>query len=141
MKPFDYSFENIGIRCIDRLIQVENQRALKTFLDKPGNGSMTLAKEMKRRYREDMGMEINITQKSLAIEVLGHVYVGEIAKLARYLPIPVSIKIQLKKVMDEIKKHVDIIDCGEKEVDDNRVIWDSLEKYADQIFAIMADYA
>lgn len=136
MEDYDYSFHNIGIRCIDRFIQVENKKALLEYLEQPGNRAMMLAKEMKNRYKKERGTDINITQTSLAIEVVGHLYAGELSKLSALVPGPKELKAELKKFTKEIQKHVDIIDCGEKEVDSNRVIWDSLEKYAKIVFML-----
>ena len=42
--------------------------------------------------------------------------------------IPKDVYEKLEKKAQNIKLHMDVIDCGELSVDDNRYIWDSLEK-------------
>lgn len=141
MNTYQYDFHNIGIRCIDRFILVENKEALKKFLKEPGTGSMQLALEMKKMYQKEFGKEIQITQTSLAIEILGHVYAEKLAKIIKLLPFPTSFMASIRKAMDDIQKHTDVIDCGEKEVDSNRVVWDRLENHADLIFKMLGKNA
>lgn len=74
---WDYSFNHIGIRCTDKLVQVINDEYLVEFLNQDGVGSMELAEVMRNMYQEKIGRELQISQKSLAIELLGHVFFGE----------------------------------------------------------------
>lgn len=43
--------------------------------------------------------------------------------------------------MEEIKAHTGIIDCGEKSVDSNRVVWDNLEPLHGIIYGVMGKHA
>ena len=83
---WDYSFNNIGIRCTDKLVQVINDEYLVEFLNQDGVGSMELAEVMRNMYQEQIGRELQISQKSLAIELLGHVFFGEFVQKLENLP-------------------------------------------------------
>ena len=47
---WDYSFNHIGIRCTDKLVQVINDEYLVEFLNQDGVGSMELAEVMRNMY-------------------------------------------------------------------------------------------
>ena len=83
---WDYSFNHIGIRCTDKLVQVINDEYLVEFLNQDGVGSMELAEVMRNMYQEKIGRELQISQKSLAIELLGHVFFGEFVQKLENLP-------------------------------------------------------
>lgn len=76
---------------------------------------------------------LNISDKSLTIEIIGHVYIGNFADILKEIPrIPKIAPIVIKKAY-KITDHTDIIDCGEKEVDSNRWVWDKLAVLYDTI--------
>ena len=102
----------IRIRHDDHLV-----RALKEI------GNLPIAKRAKDEYKKVHGKDIRITTESVAMEISGHVIPGEL-----------SYKVQegnnlelIHKGMEEIQKHTDIIDIGEKDVDGNRMIWDAIQ--------------
>lgn len=97
-----------------KIIRIKNDDTLKEYLALNSNNSKKLAEVTKGEYYLEVGDEIKISDDSLAVEIVGHVYPEKIAK---YLP---------RFIRNKIIKHTEIIDCGEKDVDSNRWIWDSI---------------
>lgn len=125
MGSWNKEFHNISINCSEKLVQIKNDAALSTFLNAPDTkGSVLISEYAHRLYLKEIGRPINITVDSIAIEILGHVYLDKFADLALKFKL-----IPLQDVLKEIKNRTDIIDCGEKEIDPNRFIWDDLEKH------------
>lgn len=123
MGEWNTGFHGIAVQCSDRMIRVKNDDALTGFLSDPDTkGALLVAKYARALYEKEMGKPIAITEDSLAIEILGHVYAGTFAEIAEKFHVPV-----LKTVMGKIRERTDIIDCGEREVDNNRFVWDELE--------------
>lgn len=134
-------FHGIAMRCPRRFVQVKNDEVLKQFLDQKGVGSMELAAWMKESYQQEWGCELNISQKSLAIEILGHVYANDFLKIVEKLPFADKEDHALGKLIDYLQVHMDIIDCGERELDNNRFVWDALVPFAKVIFTLSGKHA
>ncbi|MGV8146037.1 MAG: hypothetical protein ACLKAK_02970 [Alkaliphilus sp.] len=123
----------IQVSYEDRIIRIKNDSTLKTMLQKTSRGSQRLASTTKNLYRHFMLKELNISNDSLAIEILGHVYPGHIIDAIRSLPLPTNVKLAL----ESLSIRTSIIDCGEKydknrnELDGNRWVWDSLDVFLD----------
>lgn len=129
-----FEYKGIKIKFAKKFIHIKNDDILIKFLNEPGTGSMELAKVLKEKYKNEMGNSLDITDESLAVEILGHIYIEKFANLISHIPITKGVHTKLKDISDELKTHTDIIDCGEKDVDSNRYVWDSLQKFASQIF-------
>lgn len=92
-----------------------------------------LAQYLKQQHTNQFHTVLNISDKSLTIEIIGHVYIGNFADTLKEIPrIPKIAPIIVKKAY-KITDHTDIIDCGEKEVDSNRWVWDKLAVLYDTI--------
>ena len=133
---WDYSFNNIGIRCTDKLVQVINDEHLVDFLNQDGVGSMELAEVMRNMYQEQIGRELQISQKSLAIELLGHVFFGEFVQKLENLPFSGKKDSRYQQFLESLRVRMDVIYCGERSIDSNRFIWDDLVPFAKIIFGI-----
>lgn len=136
---WNMNFNNISIKCCDRLVQVKNDQALIDYLKKPGVGSLDIAKEMKRLYVNNTNCELKISEKSLAIEIIGHIFIENFAKTIEKFPVSKDLKKELKDLSASLKSHTVIIDCGESSVDTNRHIWDKLVPFSSIIFTIIPD--
>lgn len=125
MCNWNKEFHNISINCSEKLVQIKNDAALRKFLNDPSTkGSVLISQYAHRFYLKEMGTPLNITVDSIAIEILGHVYLDKFADLALRFKIK-----PLQSALKEIKSRTDIIDCGEGDIDSNRHIWDDLEKH------------
>lgn len=112
---WNIEFHEISIFIKDKLIQVKNDDKLVKFLLQPGNGSLELAKHLRKLYKEQLAKDIKITEKSLAIEILGHVFTEQVCDALSHIPLK-----EVKYFFESIKEHTSIIDCGEKSIDHNR---------------------
>lgn len=111
---FATSLNSVNYYCSNKVIHINNDRNLKNYLSEKRAGSLDVAKKSKKTYYYGYGRNINITDLSLAIEIVGHVWPD---KIARYLPFGIG---------KGIIKHTSVIDCGEASVDSNRWVWDSI---------------
>ena len=141
MKDWNTDFHGISMRCPEHFVQIKNDEILKAFLDREGIGSMELAAWMKEFYEREQGCELRISEKSLAIEILGHVYANAFLKIAEKLPFAEKEDTVFYKLRENLQEHMDIIDCGERKQDNNRLIWDALVPFAKIIFAISGKHA
>lgn len=83
----------------------------KKLLESSPNNAIAISLHEKQFYKGVFGEDIDISDMSLAVELLGHAY-----------PDKISRKFGIKAV----SKRTAIIDSGTKQVDSNRVVWDKL---------------
>lgn len=113
--------ENISIWSDPKIIHISNDFYLKDYIFQAQIANTKSVTEVsKELYLKNYSTNINISNTSMEVEILGHIYPDEIAN---YLPD------SLQKL---IQQHTSIIDSGEKSVDSNRWIWDSI--------AVVIDY-
>lgn len=130
MSDWNSDFHGISVCCREKWIQIKNDEALKTFLNDPKTkGSILISKYVHELYRKEIRRPIKITEDSLAIEILGHVYAGDLAKMVSSLKLK-----KLEPSLKDIIQRTDIIDCGELDVDPNRHIWDKLEENKNLVY-------
>lgn len=127
-------FESVTIIYSDKLVQIKTDQNLIAYLDKKGKkDARILAKHILKHYKELSGQPLQITEDSLTVEILIHVYLDKISKLLQKpnALIPKEISNKLLFLSKSIESHTEIIDCGEKSVDSNRHIFDSCAPFAD----------
>ena len=115
----DYMMINVQSKKIIRILNNENLKQLHKNYN-----SRLLARKLLMAYRKEHRQSIAISEASLAAEILGHLLPHQFLKSVRQIPLPKA----LLKSTDFFLERTSIIDCGEKEVDDNRFIWDLLSK-------------
>ena len=142
-KYTDHIFEQITINYCDRLVQITCNNALKNYLQAPGNGALKLSAHILEEYKKRRESELNISQDSLAIEILAHIYSDSFAEAisAAGSHLPSVLGRAVHKLMKQVMLHTEIIDCGESAVDNNRWIWDRLTPFKKIIYGILGDYA
>lgn len=124
--------EDIRVLIREKSLHIENTESLRRVLKKK-HAPFKLAQYLKQQHTNQFHTVLNISDKSLTIEIIGHVYIGNFADILKEIPrIPKIAPIVIKKAY-KITDHTDIIDCGEKEVDSNRWVWDKLAVLYDTI--------
>lgn len=136
-------FDDISIQCEVKWARVKCDKALKEYLIKPGNGSKQLADYILKYYQTAVGEKLKIGQHSLAIEILAHAYTDLFCQAMKGLKgvLPSGLYDELDKVLEKLLIHTEIIDCGEKDVDSNRFIWDGLEPFHLLIYGFLNNLA
>ena len=126
-------FHDVTIVYTDRLVQITTDQALINYLNQKGkNDARNLAKHILTRYQELAGQPLQITEDSLTVEILIHVYLDKLSVLLQK-PTPIlrsDLRNKLLSLSQTLKSHSEIIDCGERSVDNNRHIFDSLSPFA-----------
>lgn len=124
--------EDIRVLIREKSLHIENTESLRRVLKKK-HAPFKLAQYLKQQHTNQFHTVLNISDKSLTIEIIGHVYIGNFADILKEIPrIPKIAPMVVKKAY-KITDHTDIIDCGEKEVDSNRWVWDKLAVLYDTI--------
>ncbi|PFQ47392.1 hypothetical protein COK05_09750 [Bacillus cereus] len=124
--------EDIRVLIREKSLHIENTESLRRVLKKK-HAPFKLAQYLKQQHTNQFHTVLNISDKSLTIEIIGHVYIGNFADILKEIPrIPKITPVIVKKA-HKITDHTDIIDCGEKEVDSNRWVWDKLAVLYDTI--------
>ena len=139
MPEWNTEFHKISVRADDKFARIKADKALKNYLMIPGNGSLKLADFILNYYDETMKKSLEIKRHSLAIEILAHTYADTFAKAISLLckNSQNSVFQKALKAMKEIEGHTEIIDCGERSVDSNRHVWDSLEPFHTLIYTAL----
>ncbi|WP_148409857.1 hypothetical protein [Murimonas intestini] len=136
-------FDGISIQCEEKWARIKCDKSLKDYLIKPGNGSKQLAGYILKYYEMSEGKHLKIGLHSLAIEILAHAYTDLFCNAAKGLKavLPSGLYDELDKVLEKLLIHTEIIDCGEKDVDSNRFIWDGLEPFHQLIYGFLNNLA
>ena len=66
--------EGVELFYTDRAVHLPTNEALMTYLRKKGNGSLPLSRTILDGYAEERGMQLQITERSMATELLIHAY-------------------------------------------------------------------
>jgi len=123
-----YEFEKCRIRvCLSKgLIRIYSDKGLWRYLDgEPAPKTMELVKTIKADYKNEFGNSIKISNSSLMVEIWAHVYSDYIGLLLqRRLKF-----VWIQKLLQKGIERAEIIDCGEKELDTNRWVWDFLSHF------------
>lgn len=131
-----YELENCKIK-VDlepKLIRVYSNAELWRFL----NGKLDqrfdlLTETIKTDYQNHFDIPLGITNDSLIVEIVAHVYCDYIGLAFNHL-----IKIRwIQNLVQKLLKRAEIVDCGEKGVDSNRWFWDYLSKYKPAIIRLL----
>lgn len=115
---------NLSVKYDACVVRIENDEALRQLLDTEDEAPMLIARTLKSTYKNQMNKRLDISDTSLAIEILGHVYPDRVGKTLKSIPLPSPIK----NAIDKILERTDVIDCGETNKDSNRWVWDALAK-------------
>ncbi len=124
--------EELSVLIRKRSLHIKNTESLRRVLKKR-TAPLRLARYLKQVHTDKYDTALNISDESLTIEIIGHVYIGNFADILKAIPrIPKIAPIIVERAY-RITDHTDIIDCGEKEVDSNRWVWDKLAILYDAI--------
>lgn len=129
-------FQGIGIWMVEASVHVDNDQALKKYMGFHLHQALELARQIRKMYRKKYGKALRITTLSLAVELLGHFTIQEVAlkvkKILKYVPCSKLID----RFCDWLLVHMDVIDCGEKQCDNNRFLWDMIAVLANDFMKI-----
>lgn len=120
-----YHLENCNIKVqLDKgIIRVYSNAELWRFLDgKADERFIMLVKTIKNDYEQRFATPLKISDRSLIVEILVHVYCDYLGlkfnQLVKFKP--------LNKFVDKLLERAEVVDCGERVKDSNRWIWDAL---------------
>ncbi len=138
MEEWNRDFYGISIRYEDKIVRIKSDEALTDFLESPNKGSFVLAEYILIQYEEIYHKPLKINLHSLAIEIIAHVFVDTILENMSELSDSISHDIfkPVTAALESIRKHTQVIDCGEASVDNNRHVWDALEPFHGIIYGI-----
>lgn len=110
----------------EKLVRISRPSALLQFLSKDIQPrSSTFVALIKADYVDLFGKELKISSNSIVVEIWAHVFAGFLARALKKL---IKLKV-IHKTSDFIIARSNIIDCGERNVDSNRLIWDLLAPF------------
>lgn len=117
---FKREYHDIGVYSELKLVRIANDNALKSYLKNGKRKScLELAEHILDRYQKEFGCPLNIKPHSLSVEIYDHYLLQEITY-------------KIEKITGEIRptqwmiNHMKVIDCGERDIDNNRFLWDML---------------
>lgn len=81
-----------------------------------------LVRIIRQQYKEAYRRELHISARSLTVEIWGHV-LGEYLLHYIHQKFPCNLT---RKLYQFVRKRCEIIDSGEKKIDNNRLLWDAM---------------
>ena len=125
-KIYNLSGHKLLVVFRDQLIQIKKPHHLKAFLSSDiKNRSEVLVNYIKQDYFLLFAKELNVSNKSLIIEIWAHVFASFFARSIKKI---LRFKL-VENAANFIIKRSDIIDCGESDLDSNRKLWDVLANF------------
>ena len=119
--------EGVELFYTDRAVHLTTNEALMTYLRQKGNGSLPLSRTILDGYAEERGMQLQITERSMATELLIHAYLdGLFDRWGRAGNAHGRQNGRLYKMAKRLKNATAVIDMGERSVDTNRLVFDLL---------------
>ena len=119
--------EGVELFYTDRAVHLTTNEALMTYLRQKGNGSLPLSRTILDGYAEERGMQLQITERSMATELLIHAYLdGLFDRWGRAGNAHGRQNGRLYKMAKRLKNATAVIDMGERSVDRNRWVFDLL---------------
>ncbi|KQM69595.1 hypothetical protein ASE74_06305 [Pedobacter sp. Leaf216] len=133
-KVYELAGYNIKVGIEPQLIRVYSNASLWDYLDGKANTRFELMVDtIKADYAQHFGKELAISNNSLIVEILVHVYCD-------YLGLSFNRIVRIKWIQNLVKKlltRAEVVDCGEKSVDSNRWVWDLLAGSKSLFIAIL----
>ncbi|WP_316826916.1 hypothetical protein [Pedobacter miscanthi] len=122
-KIYDLLGNKIKVTLQPQLIRVYSNAELWQYLDGKADSRFKLMVEViKADYKTHFGKVLAISNDSLIVEILVHVYCD-------YLGLSFNRMVRVKWIqalVNKLLKRAEVVDCGEKSVDSNRWVWDLL---------------
>ena len=116
-KNINLKIDDINIALTDRIVRVDNDENLKALLHTGKRAAaLQLSTHIRQMYEKEFGKPLKISTKSLAAEIYDHYLIQEMTFKA-------------ERVIGKIRptrwmvRHMEVIDCGEQAVDNNRFLW------------------
>ncbi len=134
------TYHGVGVLFDEQVVRVKNDLTLKYYLRENAGGGFfrglrseygparRLARALKAAYRRRYGEELNISLGSLETEIVWHYRVIEGCRICRRMAL-YRLFPPFKKFVEWLWVHMDVIDCGKKEIDGNRFVWDLLDRW------------
>ncbi len=109
----------------DKVVRVRTTPQLLQTMSEGGKASLALAEELRTLYEAEFGRPLEITAASLAAEIEIHARLDLFFRrsLKRINKLPGR---PMADFVGKMRDHVDVIDCGERSVDNNRFAFDFL---------------
>jgi hypothetical protein len=122
--------KNISVRLEEYMIDIINDDqvfALVTEMPEATTDELVLA--IKKEYHAQFDKDFSVSDKSMAVEIWGHVFAEEFADAVERIT---SVKL-VDEVAEKIVRHCEVINIGEKGHDNNRFVWDDLAPFKSAI--------
>lgn len=119
--------EGVTLYYTDKAVHLTTNDALMTYLRQKGNGSLPLSRAILAGYEAECGAALQITERSMATELLIHAYLdGIFDHWMRAGEAHGHQDRRLYKTAKRLKNATAVIDMGERSVDANRWVFDLL---------------
>lgn len=133
-KTYELNGYSLPVIFKDKVIQIRGSEALQQFLTEDiDNRTAVLVALIKSDYLLRTNSALEVDDDSMSIEIWGHVYASQMAEAIKNL---IHLKL-IEQMADFVIHRADTIDCGEKEIDSNRVFWDLLTNFKGLILTFL----
>ena len=112
-------YKNVSYRLEPGIVRVDNNIVLDRMIRKNFRACRHLSEDIRQEYLKIYEKELKITEKSLAVEIYlhykCHIWFTRLQK-----------RFKKSRILKRLLRSTVVIDSGEKDVDNNRFIWDLL---------------
>ncbi|MGH2643759.1 MAG: hypothetical protein ACRDE2_07425 [Chitinophagaceae bacterium] len=135
-KDYHFNGYTIEVSINPKIVHLSNDVELEHLLSEyPVSRSQALVRRIKEDYLNEYHEELMISDDSMMIEIWGHVYFEYFTVLAtRIFPLEIT-----DKFADWVIRRCVIIDSGEKDIDIDRRLWDSLVPFREVFVMILSN--
>ncbi len=118
--------KNIHVEFTQYAVRITTDNELEELLrNDVKKATLELVSAIKSDYQKHFHSGFKVSNRSMSVEIWGHVYADQLAKWIKKFS---RIKI-INKISDKIIYHAERIDIGEKGHDSNRIVWDCLAPF------------
>jgi len=124
---WDKRYRGIALQYEDGVVRVAADETLRSYLKQHRRkASRRLVQVIHAKYRQLYGKRLKISMRSLDAEIRIHELAGRIFTFWADLfeKIPLGIFQKAAHFFDVLRYHAEIVDCGEKDQDWNRIFFD-----------------
>lgn len=118
-----------------QVLHILNDEILREYLQQDKTRALEIARFFRQLYQDTYGESLEISEDSLAIEIIGHVFVGNFSSKLDTLFQKAGIK-PIADFVDSVEAHTNVIDCGAEAQDTNRFVWDRLVPVKNLIYKL-----
>ncbi|MXV52636.1 hypothetical protein GS399_16805 [Pedobacter sp. HMF7647] len=124
LKTYLFNDLSVQVEFEERLVHILSNASLHHVIEHNMAGHTEMLYEyIQADYNKYFGRDLDISYQSFAVELWGHMYAEEFTLFVQRNLSDIEL---VNKIANFVVNRTGVIDCGEREIDSNRIFWDLL---------------